>query len=133
MAGLLTHLSVAFAGWLLFMIIFKSYKYGLAFALGHLIPDLIDFGIAGIMQGSLSPGIIMTNPIFHVLAILGHTFTNWLIFTFIVLAVIYSLHYFKKVSGKTFKMLIIILAIFLTGVAMHLVLDVLIIETSYWI
>ncbi len=80
MAGLLTHLGVAFFGFLIISFIFYKSKnkfiYGLAFSLGHLIPDILDYGIAGIKQGSLNPNIIMTNPLFRPLAILGHTFSN---------------------------------------------------------
>jgi hypothetical protein len=134
MGGLLTHLIVALAGFLIGTFIFKNYKYGLAFAFGQLISDLIDFGIAGIKQGSLNPAKIMTNPWFQPLEILGHTWWHWIIFGSIFLIIIECLYKFKKISNKAFKTWFIILIFFLIGVAIHiLIIDPFIIERSYWI
>jgi hypothetical protein len=134
MAGLLTHLTIALVGFLIGTFIFKNWRYGLAFAIGHLIPDLLDFGIAGIKQGSLNPGVIMTNPLFQPLALFGHTFWHWIIFGLIVCFAILWLYNKNKISNKTFKTWFTVLIFFLIGVAIHvLIIDILIIETSYWI
>lgn len=133
MAGLLTHVLIALVGGLIFGFAFKSWKYGIAFAFGHFIPDLIDFGIAGIKQGSLDPAVIMKNDLFQPLAVFGHTFVNWIIFGLLVVGIILWLYNRDKISRKTFKASFITLVAFLTGVAVHLIIDVLIIETNYWI
>lgn len=137
MPGLLTHLSVVLTGFLITYLIFykNSNKiiYGLSFGLGHLIPDLIDFGIAGIKQRSLNPAEIMTNPLFRPLAILGHTFTNWLIFASIIILIIIFLYTIKKISKQSLVKIIILLFLFIIGTFIHIQLDLLIIETSYWI
>jgi flagellar biosynthesis protein FliQ len=134
MAGLLTHLVIAFVGFTLFSLAFKSYKYGFSFAFGHLIPDLIDFGIAGIKQGSLNPETIMTSHWFSPLAMLGHTFSNWLVLLLVILVIIAILQAYKKINKPTLKKILLILALFLLGVILHvLILDVFIIETSPWI
>jgi hypothetical protein len=132
MAGLLTHLSVVFGGVLL-SVLFWNWKYGLSFGVGHLIPDLLDFGIAGIAEGSLNPRVIMTNPLFRPLAVLGHTFTNWIILGLVVLGGLFLLFKFDKISKKKLTMIILLMAAFLVGVLIHVVLDVLIIETNHWI
>lgn len=139
MAGLLTHLGAGFLGFLIIWFAFyKSEKktkliYGGLFVLANIIPDLIDFGIAGIKQGSLNPSVIMTNPLFRPLAILGHTFSNWLILMGIVVVILFVLYKFEKISKKVFVKTIIAIVLILVGVAIHLGLDKLIIETSYWI
>jgi hypothetical protein len=133
MAGLTTHLIIAFVGFILAWFMFKEWKYGVAFVLGHLGPDLMDFGITGLRIGSMNPSVIMTHPWFHPLMILGHTITNWVIFGIIIMAIFILLYKFNKIGKKTFMKLILILAFFLIGIAMHLMLDKLIIETSYWI
>jgi hypothetical protein len=69
----MTHLIIGFIGFIIFAIGFKSWKYGAAFVLGHLIPDLISFGVTGIKQGSADPGVIMTNPLFSPLALITHS------------------------------------------------------------
>jgi hypothetical protein len=133
MAGLLTHVLIALIGGMIFGFIFKNWRYGRAFALGSFIPDLIDFGIAGIKQGSLDPSVIMKNNLFQPLAILGHTFGNWIIFGLLVVGIILWLYNRNKISKKTFKKSFITLVAFLTGIAVHLILDTFIIETSPWI
>lgn len=133
MGGLLTHLSIATAGLLIGTFLFKNWKYGLAFFIGSLIPDLIDFGIAGIKEGSLNPAVIMTNPIFHPLAVLGHTWWHWVIFGIVVFLILFLLNQFNKLSKDKFKLFSIILIFFLVGVGGHLLIDKLVIETSYWI
>lgn len=133
MAGLLTHLCVALAGFLIGTFIFKNYKYGIAFVLGHVIPDVIDFGVIGLFTGSTNPAKIMTHPWFRPLVVLGHTWWHWVIFGLIVFIIIFLLYKFRKMSYKTFKVLCFALIFFLAGVGAHLLMDVLIIERSYWI
>ncbi len=133
MAGLLTHLSIAFVGFLVGTFIFKNYKYGLAFVFGQFIPDLISFGITGTFEKSLNPSIIMTNKLFGSMVFIGHTFLHWVIFGLIVFVIIFILYNLKKISKKTYKTLFVILIFFLIGITIHLVLDMLIIEASYWI
>ena len=132
MAGLLTHLTVSFGG-IVFAWIFFEWKYGVAFGVGHLAPDLFDFGITGILNGTLNPNVIMTYPLFHTLAAIGHSFVNWGILGVVVLGGLYGLLRFNKISKKTLTFLAIGLAAVLLGVLTHIVLDVLIIETNHWI
>lgn len=137
MPGLLTHLSVALVGFsVLYLGFYKSKNkilYGLVFFIASLIPDMIDFGIAGLKQGSLNPSVIMTNSLFTPLAILGHTFTNWLIFAFVIFLISGLLFKFKKISKPSFIKIIISLIILLLAVFIHIKLDGFITETSYWI
>lgn len=133
MGGLLTHVSIALIGGLAFGFAFKNWKYGAAFAFGQFIPDMIDFGILGVIMGSLNPAEIMTHPWFQPLAQLGHTFVNWIIFGLIVFVIIIGLYHYDKIKYKTYKSSFIALITFLTGVAVHLIIDKLIIEKSPWI
>jgi hypothetical protein len=139
MAGLLTHLGAGLLGFLI--IYFSFYKsknrdkliYGIVFIIANLAPDLVDFGTLSVKMGSLDPGAIMRNPLFHNLVWLGHTFSNWVFLALVILAVFYILYKVKKVSKKTLKIIIICLILLLVGVIIHLRLDILIRETSYWI
>jgi hypothetical protein len=133
MAGLLTHVVIALIGFIIFSLSFNSWKYGLAFALGHFTPDLLDFGIAGIKQGSLNPSVIMTNPLFQPLALFGHSALNWLIIAFLFIAVMFLLYKFKKIKKSTLVSWCLMTALFILGIAVHLIIDKLVIETSYWI
>ena len=133
MAGLLTHLSIALVGFIIGTFIFKNYKYGLAFLLGQFMPDLISFGITGTFQKSLNPSIIMTNKLFASMAFLGHTFIHWIVFGLIVFAIILILYKTKKITKEKYKTLFFMLIFFLIGIAIHLIVDVFVIETSYWI
>ena len=129
----MTHLIVAIVGGITAWLIFKNWKYGVAFLLGHLGPDLMDFGIPGLKMGSTNPIEIMTHPWFEPLMVLGHTWWHWVIFGIVVIVALMIFRGLKKISKKTYINWILILLVFLIGIGVHLVLDALIIEKSYWI
>jgi hypothetical protein len=132
MAGVLTHVLIAVIGCTIISLVLKGYRYGLAFALGHFIPD-IGFGIIGLKINSLNPATIITTPGFSSLASFMHNALYWIIFAIVIWVGALFLHKYNKLSRKGFKNIILLLVSFLIGVALHLVIDVLVIETSYWI
>jgi hypothetical protein len=137
MGGLLTHLITALIGFLIIINLFKKekwkYFFGIAFSLGHLIPDLIDFGIVGVLNRTLNPAEIIQIPLYDVLRWVGHTPLHWIIFGLFIFGICFLLYKFKRISKNIFIKLIILLACFISGVAIHLIIDELIIEKSYWI
>jgi len=133
MAGLTTHLIVSVVGFVIIYIFFKNWKYGLVFVLGHLIPDIISFGITGIRQHSSNPGIIMTNSWFTPLAAFSHNPFNWIILATVVWVVALLMYSFKKLSKEKFANTILFVILFLIGTTIHLIIDKMIIETNYWI
>jgi len=133
MAGLLTHLTIALVGFLVGTFAFKNYRYGLAFAIGHLIPDLTDFGLAGIRQGSLDPGVIMTNPAFHPLSVFSHSPLTWILMALLFLGIMLWLYRYDKIKKSNFITGVVCVIFFIIGVAIHLTIDHLINEVSYWI
>ena len=139
MGGLLTHLCAGILGFLIIYFIFYKSKpkkkiiYGAPFILGNILPDLIDFGILGIKMGSLNPSEIMKNPLFDALALWGHTFSNWAIIALIFVAIFLFLYEIEKISKKSLITVVIATILVLIGIAVHLRLDILIQERSYWI
>ncbi|MFA4960244.1 MAG: hypothetical protein WC548_01125 [Candidatus Pacearchaeota archaeon] len=132
MAGLLTHLLVSSAGFL--MVFYLSKKiYAATFSLGQLVPDLLDFGIAGIKQGSLNPSTIIHSPWFNPLKIFGHSFFNWLVIALIIFTLIYFLYKLEKISKNKLIMAAITIIFFLCGILIHIILDLAIIEANHWI
>jgi len=130
MPGLLTHLSVALFGFLVFFV-FRNYLYGIVFAIGHLIPDVIRFGVTGIIGGKHSFNEIIAHPLFWKLSFTHYVIT-WIIVLVIIFLVIFGLYKLKKISKKGFRKWFIANIIFFIAVMIHLILDVLIIEKSYW-
>lgn len=139
MAGLLTHLGIAIAGFLIIYIAFYKIKpktrviFGLGFAIGELLPDLVDFGVLGIKIGSLNPSEIMKNPLFDAFALFGHTFSHWLVIALVFIAIFLFIYEVEKISKKSLIGIIIGTALVLLGISVHLWLDVLIQEANYWI
>jgi hypothetical protein len=133
MAGVLTHLIISFVGFIIIYIFFKNWKYGIAFVLGHLMPDIISFGITGVRQGSANPGVIMTNSWFAPIAAFSHNPFTWIILGTIVWVGALLMYSFKKISKEKFGSTILVIMLFLVGLTIHLIIDKLIIETSYWI
>lgn len=132
MPGALTHLIVSLVGFLVLTFLFKKLRYGLAFAIGQLIPDLIRVGVTGIFTDTWSLGAIMTKALFWEMDFL-HAYTTWVIVFAGLFALIFGLHKFKKINKKQFVEWFIADALFLVGTITHLVLDHFILETSYWI
>lgn len=133
MAGLLTHLIIVVVLSTIIWISFKHWLYAAAFALGHLIPDLISFGIPGIKIGSMDPSVIMTNSLFHPLALFSHNAFNWIIILLVIWLIVVVLYSFKKIEQKKFADLILGMILFIIAVTLHLIVDKMIIETNYWI
>lgn len=133
MAGLLTHLIISLVGFFISLAVFKNWKYGVAFVFGHLIPDLISFGIAGIREISLNPSVIMINSWFYPLYLFSHNFIYWIIFAIVIGITLFIFYKYKKISKKTFSKIIWILFCFFIGVLFHFIFDILIQETNYWI
>jgi len=133
MAGLLTHLLVSSGLALMVFYLFRNWIYSVAVAIGHLAPDLVDFGITGIKSGSLNPSRIIFDPWFYPLKLFGHNFFNWLIIGLIIFAIVFFFYKLKKLSRKKLVIVTISIALFLVGVLFHLGLDSLIQETNHWI
>lgn len=139
MAGLLTHLGIAVGGFLIIFIAFYKAKpkiraiYVLGFAIGELLPDLVDFGVLAVKMRSLNVNAIMQDPLFNGLMLFGHTLSNWLIIAMIFIAIFLFVYEIEKMSKKGLVAIIIGTALVLLGIAVHLWLDVLIQETSHWI
>lgn len=133
MPGVLTHLSVAFGGFILVSLFFRNWRYGLAFVIGQLIPDTIKFGIPGIMFKTANFYEILSKPIYSQLNHYTHHVIFWIIFCVLVFAIIFLLYKLKKIGKDKFKKWLIADAIFFISIVIHLILDALIIEKSYWI
>ena len=133
MAGLMTHLLIVIIIGISILIFSKKWYYSVAFCIGHLIPDLIDFGITGIKIGSLNPSVIMNDSWFSPLAAFSHNAFVWIIFALIIWLIAVLLYIFKKIKKNNLANIILTLVFFIAGVIIHLVVDKVIIETSYWI
>ncbi|MEK6918360.1 MAG: hypothetical protein AABW51_05425 [Nanoarchaeota archaeon] len=139
MGGLLTHLSAGIIGAVIIYFAFYRFHtkekiiFGLVFILGNLLPDLVDFGILGVEMGSLNPSEIMKNPLFDAFALWGHTFSNWAVIALVFWVVVFLIYEFEKISKKTLIVMIISTILILIGILIHLKIDVLVIEKSYWI
>ena len=110
-----------------------SWKYGFAFVFGHLIPDIIKFGIPGIELETFSFDKIVANHLFWTLNYYTHSFFFWSILLFGVLMILFLFYRIGKIKFDKFKFLVFFSLFVYLGAIVHLVLDILIIEKSYWI
>lgn len=133
MAGLLTHLGISLALFIVTSLIFRKSIYGISVAIGQLIPDAIKFGITGIKLKTLSPTVIISDDLFWELEFLMNDYHTWVILGIIVVLSSFFLYYFRKIKKQKAKEINWNYLIFVIGVIIHLIIDLLIIETSYWI
>ena len=111
----------------------RNYKYGLAFVAGHIIPDAIKFGVPGVIFKTVSYREILSKPLFRVLMNITDNIFTWIILFIFIFGVIFVLYKLKKIDKEKFKKWIIIDFLFFIGIALHLIMDVFIIEKSPWI
>jgi len=133
MPGVLTHLSVALIGLSSIYLFTDSWKHGFAFAFGHIIPDAIKFGIPGIELKTFSFDRIILNPLFWTLNHYTHSFYYWSILLFGFLVILFLFYRLNKIKFDKFKFLVFFSLFVYLGAIIHLILDLLIIEKSYWI
>jgi len=133
MAGLLTHLGISLLLFLIVIIVFRRFWYGITIFIGQLIPDLVKFGITGIKIGNLSPSVIIKDPLFWELESLMSNYHTWVSLGIVIVISSFLLYYLKKVKKQQLKNVNWGYILFVISVIVHLVVDLVIIEKSYWI
>ncbi len=133
MPGILTHLTVALVGAIIIYLISQKKVYSLAFVFGTIIPDAIKFGIPGLKLGTINFYKILADPLFGILCPILDSFEFWTILCGLVFLTGYLLWEFKVIDWKNVRVLFISNAICFIAIVIHLVMDIFIIEKSYWI
>jgi len=134
MGGALTHLSIGLISALGVFYLFKFQSmHAIGIFIGNAVPDILKFGIAGLSQGTLNPAAIQHDALFRGLSVLTSSYTNWVgitLFAIFGVFALYHYHYLKKNEMEDYAWLYIFL---LLGIITHLVVDVLVQESSIWI
>ena len=133
MPGLLTHLIVAFVGAVIIYLVSKNWKFGVCFVFGHIIPDVIKFGIPGIKMKTMSFYEIVASDMFNQIRVYSDSFLVWILVCLFLIVVLFGIYKLGKITKKKFYKLSLGTLIILSGVILHLILDIFIIEKSYWI
>jgi len=133
MAGLLTHLIISFVLFVIGLIIFRKLLYGFSIAIGQLVPDVVKFGVTGIKLKTLSPSLIMKDSLFWKLESLMSNYYTWVILGIFIVLFSFFLYYSRKMKKQGLKEINWSYFLFVIGVIIHLVVDLVIIEHSYWI
>jgi len=132
MAGLLTHLGISLFLFLVLMI-FKKPLLGFSIAMGQIIPDAVKFGITGIKIRTFSPGLIMKDKLFWELESLMSNYYTWVILGIFIVLLSFFLYYLRKIKKQQVKDINWNYFMFVIGVIIHLIVDVFLIETNYWV
>lgn len=137
MPGVTTHLIISAIGFIVCTLAFRHYKYGLAFIFGHILPDAIKFGLTGVVFNTTSFSEIVGKPMFLTLDIITHRIYLWLAIFVLASVLLFMLSRSqpcraRKTKKSTLKSWFLINFIFFMAVAIHLGLDIRIIEKSFW-
>jgi len=133
MAGLLTHLIISSVLFIIVLVISRRFLYGFFIFIGQLIPDAIKFGVTGIKLWTASPNLIIRDSLFWKLEALTSSYHTWVNLGLLIILTslfLYSQNKLKKEHVKEISWSYLLLVI---GVVIHLVIDLFIIEKSYWI
>jgi hypothetical protein len=130
MAGLLIHLIAAVISAVIAYFIFKKRDYIAAIFIGNFIPDIIAFGYASIMSWSLNPYTVLQSPAwtldnFYV------TQSFWIFFQALFITSFLLFHVYVKKKKPNYEMEGI-LALFLFGFLIHMMMDMFILEHGIW-
>ena len=113
MPGLLTHLITSFVGLLVIALISKKWRYGWAFVAGQLIPDIIKFGIPGIMFKTIQFNEIVSKPLFWQLNSFTHNITFWILISVLVLGITFMFYRMDWMKKQKFKQFILFSKLYL--------------------
>ncbi|MCK4649602.1 hypothetical protein KAT36_00055 [Candidatus Pacearchaeota archaeon] len=131
MPGVLSHVSVAVAGFVVIWLL-SNWKYGFGFFVGTLIPDSIKFGIPAIRLQTASFAKMMTDPLYGPLHVYTHSVWTWVALCVFVVFVGFLLFRVRWVSWERFRIWVFINVSFLVAIVIHLIMDHFIIEKSFW-
>jgi hypothetical protein len=130
MAGLLTHLSIALIGFLIITIFSRSYKYGLAFVIGHVITDATGIFISAVKLETINLYSLVENPAYWKLNSMVHNPYIWISVFAVIFIFIILLFKADKIKKDVFEKAYFANVLFLIGVIIHLVIDQFIFETN---
>lgn len=133
MPGILTHLTVAFVGAIIIYFVSRRKIYSFAFVFGTIIPDAIKFGVPGLKLGTFNFYTILASPLYGKISPITDTIWTWALVCGFVFFIGYLLWEFGKIDEKKVKILFISNIICFVAIAIHLIMDIFIIEKSYWI
>jgi hypothetical protein len=133
MGGVLTHLTVALIGAGLVYWHYHKILYASGFFIGQIIPDAIKFGITGLRYGTISFERIVTYPLFWTLEGIFGSLLNWFILFVVVVGIMFTLLKLKKIQYVHFIKTFYFMFYLTVGVYIHLVIDMLYEEPSYWL
>jgi hypothetical protein len=137
MAGLTTHLIISGVLFLVILAVSRKWYYGAAAFAGHLMPDIIKFGVTGVAIRSFSYREILKHDLFYTLDhytgfyFAGYFFWIMLIVFSALLALM--LVTFKFIKKEKAKQIVISTAVFSIAAILHLIIDIFVIERNPWV
>lgn len=133
MAGALTHIGIGIALYIIVYLIGRKHIYGIAIFVGHLFPDAFKFGLAGIKLGTFSFSEIVKEPLFYTLDAYSGTMWHYLVLFAGIALIALSLLAVGKIKKQTAYTAIYATLAFIIGAAIHILIDMFIIEANPWI
>jgi len=133
MAGLLTHVAISLVLFILVLSIFRKFWYAFAIFIGQIIPDAVKFGITGIKLRTLSPRLIVRDSLFWKLESLITSYPFWVVLGILIAFASFFLYYFKKLKKEQAKEINWTYVFLVIGVVIHLIIDTIVFENSYWV
>jgi hypothetical protein len=133
MAGFLVHLLAAVICAGVINLIHFKFEYSLAAFVGSFVPDLIKYGATALKLGTVeSTGI--TQDIFY--QRLDLTFSNsgiWFSLGFLLFGLFLLLFHFHVIKKKKMEEYDELYTFFLIGILVHLLIDVFMQSTTFWV
>ena len=133
MGGVLTHLIVGFVGAGIVYFFYREIFHSLGFFVGQILPDAIKFGIPGVLNSSYKFNEIIAMDLFWTLNGITNSVLLWGIIFGTIVIVSYGLWKIERISYLTFIKIFYFSFYLIVGVYLHLGIDFIYLEKSYWI
>lgn len=130
MPGILIHVAVAVLCLVVVHLIHFKWEFSWSIFAGNFVPDALKFGLSAIKQGTLKIFRVNQDSFFDSVNYFSNNVKNWFSLGFFIFGftfVLYHFHYIKKKKLEEYDELYLF---FLTGIIIHLVLDILIKESG---
>lgn len=132
MAGALVHIGIALICAAIVYFIHFKLEYSLSIFIGNLLPDVIKFGFTALKEFTLNISKIIQDSSYQLLKEITSSYANWFTLGFFIFGLTMLLYHYHVIKKKKMEEYDELYAFLLIGIIIHLILDVLIIESGPW-
>ena len=132
MGGVFTHVVIGLLSAVLAYSVTRKLEFGFAIFIGNLVPDGARQLFIAIHQGTFNLLYWEENPLYYLVSLITGNPALWVLIGIVVVATTAFLYHHHIIKKKTVREYNELYAFLFIGILTHIIIDVVIIETSPW-